>query len=508
MAATCNDPVIHSHSSSDSHGHSSPSPRAHSTDPAISSRGIPDVWHCPLDCGRHYQRSSGRSIRRHVTACFRLHNPATRRMSDEEVSALIGHQQESGQLVTGLRRWQMRRPRRLAEHLNDDDRWDCLWGCGKSYRATSCRSIRLHANTCDLRSDGRTVDVDVTILKNRRVQGKKCAKKRQTNKLFGSTNGSSSDTGGGNSEDSASNTRTSSSHPLHSPDTSTSTTQLVQNHDDKSPVMDGRLGWDTRGIDASLEEALHQHHHHHSDSDHQQQHELFQVRSKRHLSRLGSHGKFTHIASSSSAWSSFPSSSSSIAFSPTLLSSPSPFSWTSSASSASVDSKTSDQTQELPLLLSVSPPASVGVLSLSPPLSPVHQQQRSFSPSPAFPSRLAAASAAPFAAAAGSGVGTGTHALTSSSFGALPSVSVYPTLFGFHSSLSLPTSQSTTMERSSLHEQEQQVSRELCSLVTTLYTRHGLQHPVFQQQVLSPQLLERALATINRSTSNTTSSIA
>ena len=85
-------------------------------------------------------------------SCFRSHNPSSASLSDEQLSAAIDAQHESGQLVTGLRRWRMRQPRRLAEQLSDDDRWDCVWGCGKSYRATSSRSIQRHTSDCDRRA--------------------------------------------------------------------------------------------------------------------------------------------------------------------------------------------------------------------------------------------------------------------------------------------------------------------------------------------------------------------
>ena len=55
----------------------------------------------------------------------------------------------------------MRQPRRQAAELSDTDRWDCVWGCGKSCRATSTRSIQRHANCCSWRADGRDDEVDV-----------------------------------------------------------------------------------------------------------------------------------------------------------------------------------------------------------------------------------------------------------------------------------------------------------------------------------------------------------
>ena len=118
-------------------------------------------WLCPFACGQTYQRSSTRSIRSHIYACFRQHKPALSCVSDKQLSDVICHLQNSGQLVTGLRRWKKRRTRRLAHELSDNDRWDCIWGCGKMYRVTSSRSVQHHANTCILRSDEQDGDVDV-----------------------------------------------------------------------------------------------------------------------------------------------------------------------------------------------------------------------------------------------------------------------------------------------------------------------------------------------------------
>ena len=141
-------------------------------------------WECPFECGQQYRRSSGRSIRRHINLCFRLHNPSAVELSDEQLSHCINQQQASGQLTTGLRRWKMRQPRRLAEQLADHDRWDCVWGCTKSYRATSSRSIQRHANSCYLRSDGRTAAVDVKRLWRRSRESRGSRQKRVVAQLF------------------------------------------------------------------------------------------------------------------------------------------------------------------------------------------------------------------------------------------------------------------------------------------------------------------------------------
>ena len=124
------------------------------------------AWTCPLRCGQMYKRSSGRSIRRHVMACFRVHHRSTTgTLSDVEVSNVINELQESGQLTTGLRRWKERQPRRSAHELGPEDRWDCIWDCGKSYRSTSSRSILHHANTCMLRSSYHGGEMDAQTVR-------------------------------------------------------------------------------------------------------------------------------------------------------------------------------------------------------------------------------------------------------------------------------------------------------------------------------------------------------
>ena len=99
-------------------------------------------------------------------------------LKEEELSRLISSQQESGKLITGLRRWKMRQSRRNADDLNESERWTCPFKCGKHYRSTSSRSIQLHANRCALRNDGGVDDVDVKALKmkadeERRVEREK-----------------------------------------------------------------------------------------------------------------------------------------------------------------------------------------------------------------------------------------------------------------------------------------------------------------------------------------------
>ena len=134
---------------------------------AVSLPSVPSdaLWHCSFQCGKTYKKSSGRSIRRHVIACFRQHWPGGDALKEEELSRLISSQQESGKLTTGLRRWKMRQSRRNADDLSDSERWTCPFQCGKHYRSTSSRSIQLHANRCPLRNDGGHDDVDVKALK-------------------------------------------------------------------------------------------------------------------------------------------------------------------------------------------------------------------------------------------------------------------------------------------------------------------------------------------------------
>ena len=127
---------------------------------AAAEAGLLPAWHCPFDCGQTYKRSSGRSIRRHVDACFRSHHTPTAAPSDSELSALISAQQVSGQQHVSIRRWRMKRARQVAEELADTDRWDCMWACGKSYHSTSIRSIQRHVSHCPLRTDKQDGEID------------------------------------------------------------------------------------------------------------------------------------------------------------------------------------------------------------------------------------------------------------------------------------------------------------------------------------------------------------
>ena len=106
------------------------------------------LWHCSLGCGTLYEKTSGRSIRRHMTSCFRSHWPGGQQLAESEVQALMSAQQESGQLVTGLRRWKKRQSCRSTVDLHDDETWTCPRGCTKVYRMTSSRSIQQHLLAC------------------------------------------------------------------------------------------------------------------------------------------------------------------------------------------------------------------------------------------------------------------------------------------------------------------------------------------------------------------------
>jgi hypothetical protein len=62
------------------------------------------------------------------------------------VDELISAQQESGKLVTGLRRWRMRQSISMEGH--GEREWTCPQVCGQSYRASSTRRIEQHGAKC------------------------------------------------------------------------------------------------------------------------------------------------------------------------------------------------------------------------------------------------------------------------------------------------------------------------------------------------------------------------
>jgi hypothetical protein len=120
-------------------------PAKRTADALVDDDGL---WHCSLGCGTLYERSSGRSIRRHMTSCFRSHWPGGQELGESEVQALMSTEQESGQLVTGLRRWKKRQSCRARVDINEDETWTCPKGCSKVYRLTSSRSIQQHLLAC------------------------------------------------------------------------------------------------------------------------------------------------------------------------------------------------------------------------------------------------------------------------------------------------------------------------------------------------------------------------
>jgi hypothetical protein len=107
-----------------------------------------DLWQCSLGCGQRYEISSSRSIRRHMMSCFRSHWPDGDKLSDDELQALMSAEQESGHLVTGLRRWKMRQTARSTMELIDAERWTCPYRCNQVYRVSSSRSIQEHLLRC------------------------------------------------------------------------------------------------------------------------------------------------------------------------------------------------------------------------------------------------------------------------------------------------------------------------------------------------------------------------
>jgi len=94
-------------------------------------------------------KSSGRSIRRHVLSCYRRQFPAEcKGVSDAQIHDLLVSQEEKGAIHTGLKRWRLRRRRRLAMDLPPHERWDCPNQCGRYFRSTSSRSIAKHKLSC------------------------------------------------------------------------------------------------------------------------------------------------------------------------------------------------------------------------------------------------------------------------------------------------------------------------------------------------------------------------
>ena len=135
---------------------SSPHSAHRAADSAVS---VPlSLWQCSLGCGRQYEKSSGRSIRRHMTSCFRAYWPGASTLSDSDVQALMSAQQASGHLVTGLKRWRMRQSSRPTLELGEKETWTCPQGCGQTYRVTSTRSIQRHPAACQQRLSMNSTD--------------------------------------------------------------------------------------------------------------------------------------------------------------------------------------------------------------------------------------------------------------------------------------------------------------------------------------------------------------
>jgi hypothetical protein len=143
-----------------------PSPTTHVS--SQSHKGHPadnTLWQCSLGCGKRYEKSSGRSIRHHMTSCFRSHWPGAKEMSDNELQELMSAKQEGGQLVTGFRRWRKRQCSRSTLELSNVEKWICPRGCRQIYRITSSRSIHKHTTKCSSRpsAEGNSISSDDSI---------------------------------------------------------------------------------------------------------------------------------------------------------------------------------------------------------------------------------------------------------------------------------------------------------------------------------------------------------
>ena len=124
---------------------------------STTRKSRPNDWFCFQGCGKHYKKSSGRSIRRHALSCYRTHHPEEcGGMSDMEVHAMLAVKQEDGEVQTGLRAWRLRQSRRQASDLPQHERWECPNGCKQFYRSTSSKSIEKHMQTCTYKPDDNT----------------------------------------------------------------------------------------------------------------------------------------------------------------------------------------------------------------------------------------------------------------------------------------------------------------------------------------------------------------
>ena len=120
-----------------------------------TSGGRKPHWSCPFRCGRSYERSSVRSIRRHLTQCCTVNHPAARGLEWDEVRQMLDGWVEQGLIQPGMKWKKRKRPRTLNE-LSDTDCWQCpLHGCQKRYLRHSSRSIRRHLEICGLGQHSR-----------------------------------------------------------------------------------------------------------------------------------------------------------------------------------------------------------------------------------------------------------------------------------------------------------------------------------------------------------------
>ena len=124
------------------------SPRNSSDSGSVSPSGRPR-WLCPLQCGAQYERSSMRSIRRHLTLCFRDCHADMRALDLPAVQRLLKRCVDEGSVRPGFQSWTKRkRPRRLDE-LQEEDCWSCpMQGCTTRYLRSSSRSINAHLKRC------------------------------------------------------------------------------------------------------------------------------------------------------------------------------------------------------------------------------------------------------------------------------------------------------------------------------------------------------------------------
>ena len=69
-----------------------------SSSAAPSSSSPCPRWQCMFNCGQSYNHSSRGSIKRHLLACFRIHRPALKRLSDAQVQTLLAGERKPNPL--------------------------------------------------------------------------------------------------------------------------------------------------------------------------------------------------------------------------------------------------------------------------------------------------------------------------------------------------------------------------------------------------------------------------